>query len=478
MEDRTMKVLPMTAIALLVCHAVAHGGAFRRHLPEAYVSGRPLTVTLEPTGSYADLSFYVYETIPPGWSLEKSSHPGSLVSFDPETRRILWKITAPEFHIPEMPPLPWGVPILWYEVNPPDDEKGEVVFDGYDGARTLVIEIDGLFLFYPDPDPADNQTGGDTTISDRAGLTLYVPQDYPTIQGATEGSLFGDTIIVTPQDAPYAEDIQLKQGVNLMGSPNSPPPILCGADVAIAASPHARIRGMRICSGRVGVLAGHAVEISNCVVTGTEDAAVEFVGSDEGRVANCAIVSNSGAGVLCQEPSSCVVVANSILLGNGGKDIENCTAKYCLLEDEIDAGWGENNIFGDPMFVNATAGDYRLLPNSPCIDAGDNGAVQADETDILGKPRIMFGGKSETVDMGAYEHWFISLSRAPDTQELQLRWSSAPEKTYTVFCSSDFLSWETADENVGSAGSLTVWSEPIGCPPAVPVRFYTITANE
>ena len=120
-----MKVLPMTAIALLVCHAVAHGRAFRRHLPEAYVSGRPLTVTLEPTGSYADLSFYVYEMIPPGWSLEKSSHPGSLVSFDPETRRILWKITAPEFHIPEMPPLPWGVPILWYQVNPPAHETGE-----------------------------------------------------------------------------------------------------------------------------------------------------------------------------------------------------------------------------------------------------------------------------------------------------------------------------------------------------------------
>ncbi|MDP2896404.1 MAG: hypothetical protein Q8Q12_07570, partial [bacterium] len=84
----------------------------------------------------------------------------------------------------------------------------------------------------------------------------------------------------------------------------------------------------------------------------------------------------------------------------------------------------------------------------------------------------------QTVDLGAYEYWFISLSRAPDSQEPQLRWSSAPEKTYTVFYSTDFLNWQTAGDNVPSAGAMTIWLDPIGWPPTVPVRFYRIMQNE
>jgi hypothetical protein len=45
-------------------------------------------------------------------------------------------------------------------------------------------------------------------------------------------------------------------------------------------------------------------------------------------------------------------------------------------------------------------GDYHLLPDSPCIDAGDPGYVaEPNETDLDGKPRIING----RIDMGAYE---------------------------------------------------------------------------
>src|SRR5690606_14333708 len=70
---------------------------------------------------------------------------------------------------------------------------------------------------------------------------------------------------------------------------------------------------------------------------------------------------------------------------------------------------GGGNINDDPLFMTpvnpadapTTAGDLRLRPGSPAIDAGDNGVLPPGlTTDLAGGPRIMGG----TVDMGAYEY--------------------------------------------------------------------------
>ncbi|MBN2271399.1 MAG: right-handed parallel beta-helix repeat-containing protein, partial [Sedimentisphaerales bacterium] len=72
---------------------------------------------------------------------------------------------------------------------------------------------------------------------------------------------------------------------------------------------------------------------------------------------------------------------------------------------------GAGNIDADPLFADADGpdgsfgtldDDLRLLPGSPCINAGDNSAVDT-ATDMAGGPRITEG----TVDMGAYEQWVI-----------------------------------------------------------------------
>ena len=60
---------------------------------------------------------------------------------------------------------------------------------------------------------------------------------------------------------------------------------------------------------------------------------------------------------------------------------------------------GKGNMILDPTFVDAAAGDYRLAPGSPCIDAGNNVPV-ATSFDLIDSPRIA----NETVDMGAYEY--------------------------------------------------------------------------
>jgi PKD repeat protein len=54
----------------------------------------------------------------------------------------------------------------------------------------------------------------------------------------------------------------------------------------------------------------------------------------------------------------------------------------------------------NPLFVDATNGDYHLIESSPCIDAGDNSAPALPANDKDGYPRIMNG----IVDMGAYEY--------------------------------------------------------------------------
>jgi len=79
------------------------------------------------------------------------------------------------------------------------------------------------------------------------------------------------------------------------------------------------------------------------------------------------------------------------------------------------------NIVDDPLFFNAYGADniagteddnFRLMPNSPCIDMGSNDTDPAlPAKDLDGNPRIVDG----TVDMGAYEspcQGFL-LSRQP-----------------------------------------------------------------
>jgi hypothetical protein len=147
-------------------------------------------------------------------------------------------------------------------------------------------------------------------------------------------------------------------------------------------------------------------------------------------VRNCTFSGNSadiyGGGVY--NKSSSPTLTNCILWGNIAPDgneiynnssfspttpvISNCDIAGCGASG---AGWdddlgsdGGGNIDADPLFVDPNGidgiigtedDDLRLLEDSPCIDAGDNSAVDPNGTDLDGNPRIM----NDVVDMGAYE---------------------------------------------------------------------------
>lgn len=74
----------------------------------------------------------------------------------------------------------------------------------------------------------------------------------------------------------------------------------------------------------------------------------------------------------------------------------------------------DNNIFGDPLFVDAAGGDFNLALNSPCFNTGNPAQVPLDILDIDGDnnttepiPVDLSGTRirviNGTVDMGAYE---------------------------------------------------------------------------
>jgi len=108
------------------------------------------------------------------------------------------------------------------------------------------------------------------------------------------------------------------------------------------------------------------------------------------------------------------VIRNSVIWGNGiGKNPGNPgiatvfgNRQHSLIQGLDGSGTGNIDGAVNPLFINPDAGDYRLQPCSPAINAGDNSAIPSEiTTDILGNPRIA----ESTVDIGAYENRGFTL---------------------------------------------------------------------
>ena len=159
---------------------------------------------------------------------------------------------------------------------------------------------------------------------------------------------------------------------------------------------------------------------------------------------NCTFSGNSaennGGGLY--NDSSSPTVTNCILWGNtdaGGTDESaqvhggTPTVNYCCIQGWTGSLGGTGNIDANPGFVrdpndggdgwgvggNDDFGDLHIVPGSPCIDAGDGGALPADTADLDGDgntaeqvpwdldsdPRVIDGDSDDIaeVDMGSDE---------------------------------------------------------------------------
>jgi hypothetical protein len=114
-------------------------------------------------------------------------------------------------------------------------------------------------------------------------------------------------------------------------------------------------------------------------------------------------------------------VQNSILWANENTQITAQASEPTVSFSCVQGGWpGTRNTDVDPRLVNASTGidvaageaDLRLVPGSPCIDAGTNAALPPDvTTDMAGDarrqddPDVLDTGDGEPplVDIGAFE---------------------------------------------------------------------------
>ncbi|MBI1227824.1 MAG: T9SS type A sorting domain-containing protein [Bacteroidetes bacterium] len=160
----------------------------------------------------------------------------------------------------------------------------------------------------------------------------------------------------------------------------------------------------------------------NCIFSGNKSdsgSAIYMTGSPSYENINCINCtfsgnnSSSGKTVHSRFFGATVTLTNCILWGNNGsvstQDGGNVNVSYSIVEGGYT---GTGNLDADPVFVDqpdfndapTTAGDLRLLPCSPAIDAG-NDAENMMINDLDGNPR-KFDAISGPVliDMGAYEY--------------------------------------------------------------------------
>jgi hypothetical protein len=126
-------------------------------------------------------------------------------------------------------------------------------------------------------------------------------------------------------------------------------------------------------------------------------------------VTNCTFIGNSAdyGGGMYSTSNSIPNVSNCIFWGDSPDEIDNSASTSVVTYCDVQGGYiGTGNINADPCFVDANNPDpnlrnFRLSPESLCIDAGDpNYICGPDETDLDGNPRVV-GGR---IDMGAYEY--------------------------------------------------------------------------
>ncbi|NOX57267.1 MAG: hypothetical protein GXP29_00215 [Planctomycetes bacterium] len=178
--------------------------------------------------------------------------------------------------------------------------------------------------------------------------------------------------------------------------------------------------------GGIANLAGSSPPMTNCIFSGNTAASGGGVFNDSGSspiVANCTISANaasSSGGGLFSSNNSFPSVIGSIVWGNtpDQSNVNSSLFETSIIQDGLPL---HGVIDADPLFVDFDGADgvvgnedddLRVLPGSPAIDAGDNGAIPVGViTDLDGHPRFVDdpstpdtgAGASPLIDMGAYE---------------------------------------------------------------------------
>lgn|GEM_PF-6801283 len=224
---------------------------------------------------------------------------------------------------------------------------------------------------------------------------------------------------------------------------------------AVKGAPMSTVDGFVIRGGYYGVDCGQtAPTVTNNIITGNAGSGVICRGSSP-LILNNTIVAN-GVGIEIEGGNPRIInniVASNVLglSGSAGQPYLSHNAFYGNSSaNYVGLGSGRGDISADPLFVDPTRGDFRLLFGSPCIDSADP-EVAAD-TDICGGSRPIDGDGDgfARADIGACESQFV-----PEYKELAEFRTSAEgdvvrcEDVVVTKTWSDFFYIESLDRTAG-----------------------------
>jgi predicted outer membrane repeat protein len=161
--------------------------------------------------------------------------------------------------------------------------------------------------------------------------------------------------------------------------------------------------------------AGSSPKIINCLFTNNTaeyGGAMDNYSLSSPEIYNCTFSNNTSisgvGGALYNENNCSPTIYNSILWADSGGEIYDLTGCTTTISNsDVQGAWpGSNNLDVNPAFLDAPADNYRLDPDSLCIDVGMNFAIfLAYNKDLDGNPRLAakLCDVNNVVDMGCYE---------------------------------------------------------------------------
>jgi hypothetical protein len=263
-------------------------------------------------------------------------------------------------------------------------------------------------------------------------ITLTVPTQVGTIQHAIDMSIDGDTVLIQPGSYEEALNVSDRE-IRIRGSAPKDPAVVAATVinpnniyydiVNFISSQQATsiLEGVTLTGGQRGVYChGQAAPtIAHCVIKANSNTGLYINGfaDTDVHVSHCRVIGNGSNGVVCNNSRlhlhhtvvakngntggvgvvlnggdaggsrihNCTIVGHGSRgirtsnIGNGQADIINCivwdnqddlydcVATFSCIQD---GDPGQGNRAEDPRFVNLAANDFRILPESLCIDAG------------------------------------------------------------------------------------------------------------
>jgi hypothetical protein len=217
-----------------------------------------------------------------------------------------------------------------------------------------------------------------------------------------------------------------------------------------------------------GVALGAGGVARNCLIvsnTATAHGGGAAINGD-GYVLNCTVYGNdapTAGGIWCEDGG---MVRNAIVCSNAVPEYDwngvGMSVAYCRVVTS--AGHAYSNITADPLLADPAAGDFRLLSNSPCVDAGV--PLAGVEKDMAGTPRPLDGNGDGVArsDMGAWEY----LNAAADSDNDGMRDGDEGVAGTDPTDAADCL--RISGAAVWPAGEVIEW-------PSVSGRLYSVEAS-